>query len=990
MPKRKAVASPDSDRGRVDVSSPPELAIETQTNASTPRRAPSASFLPHDVLAGRYRIVRFIAQGGMGEVYEAEDLELAERVALKTVRPDIARHEGSIERLKREIHLARKVTHPSVCRIFDLGVHRMPGAEGGGETQVRFLTMELLGGETLSHRIRREERLAPAAALPIVRQVAAALGAAHEAGIVHRDFKSSNVILVGERAVVTDFGLARAIVSGDGLDASLTASGSSLGTPAYMAPEQVEGKDAGPAADIYALGVVMYEMMTGRWPFTGGSPLSIAVKRLTEAPRPPREHVDDLDPVWEAVILRCLQRQPADRFATTADVVAALDGRRRPVEWRAPRRGAAALAAALVIALAGVGLWRLAGRAREPASSAAAAPTVALRRSVAVLGFRNLGRPEAAWLSTAISEMLRTELAAGEKVRTIPGESVARMKVELALAETDSLAGDSLARIRQNLGADLVVLGSYLSVRGGRLRLDLRLQETRQGEVLATAAEEGTEEEIFALVSKAGAGIRRALDMGAITESAASEVRASLPAKPEAARLYAEGLARLRVFDALGARDHLEGAVAAEPSHPLPHAALAAAWSALGYDGKARDEARRAFDLSQKLPREDRLVVEASYRQMSGEWDRAIEVYRGLLVFFPDHLDYGLSLAAAQSDSGRGQDALATVEALRRLPAPASDDPRIDLAEAEAARTLTDFRRQEKAAQQTAAKARAQRQLLLLAQARLAEGRALVNLGRLDEAQKACEEARGVFNAAGDVRGAARAENILAVARAQAGDMEGAKAMFEAALRSFQKIGDQRGIALQLGNVAGALDELGRPGEAARLYEEVLGVSRDIGDRSGVARTLNNIGVSRLAAGDLDGARRAYEEATQVFQVMGERRNVATGLNNIGEIQKKQGQTEAARARFAESLEISRPIGDKGLVAETLTQLAGIAEMAGDPRMAQAHLEEALGLFRQAGEKVREIETLRALADVVERRGDRARSAKLREEAKAIERTVSP
>jgi tetratricopeptide (TPR) repeat protein len=606
---------------------------------------------------------------------------------------------------------------------------------------------------------------------------------------------------------------------------------------------------------------------------------------------------------------------------------------------------------------------------------------------VAVLGFRNLGRPESAWLSTAISEMLRTELAAGEKVRTVPGESVARMKMELALAEADSLAADSLARIRSNLGADLVVLGSYLSLSGGRVRLDLRLQETRQGEVLVTAAEEGTEGEVFALVSRAGARIRQALDMGAITESAASEVRASMPSSPEAARPYAEGLARLRVFDALGARDLLEAAVAAEPSHPLPHAALASAWSALGYDGKARDEGRRAFELSQKLPREDRLVVEASYRQLSGEWGTAIDIYRSLVIFFPDQLDYGLGLAAAQSEAGQGREALVTVEALRRLPAPASDDPRIDLAEAEAARTLTDFQRQLKAAQQAAAKARAQRQLLLLAQARLAEGRALVNLGRLDEARSACEEARGVFGAAGDVRGAALSENILAVARAHAGDMEGAKTMFEVALRSFEKIGDQRNIALQLGNVASTLDELGRPGEAKALYDRALRICRETGDRSGAARTLNSLGMSRLDAGDLEGARRRYEEALVLFRDLGEQRNVAVALNNIGEVLRKQGQAEAARSRYAESLEISRPIGDPGLVAETLAELAAVTADAGE---AQARLEEARDLYHQAGETQAEAETLRALADVVGKRGDTARGAKLREEAKALEGAVNP
>jgi tetratricopeptide (TPR) repeat protein len=971
------------------LSSPPELVVGAQTSAPSTAASPAPTFAPGTLLAGRYHIVRFIAQGGMGEVYEAHDRELGERVALKTVRPDIARRPGSIERLRREMQLARRVTHPNVCRLFDLGVHRMGAQEGVPDAEVRFLTMELLEGETLSRRIHDLGRLSPEQALPLVRQMAAALGTAHEAGIVHRDFKSSNVIIVtskggGERAVVTDFGLARAIAPAGGLEASLTGEGSSLGTPAYMAPEQVEGKEAGPAADIYSLGVVMYEMVTGQWPFLGQSPLSIAVKRLSEPPIAPRRVVGHLDPVWEATILRCLQRQPADRFASTAGVTEALERGRVPPSRARARRTAGALAAAA--AVAGAFILLAHGGRLSLDGTAPAASAVAPRRAVAVLGFKNLGRPESAWLSTAVSEMLRTELAAGEKVRTIPGESVARMKMEQALADTDSLAGDSLARIRSSLGADLVVLGSYLSLEGGRIRLDLRLQDTVRGEVLVSAAEEATEQELFALVTKAGARIRQALAMGAITEAEASAVRASLPSRPEAARLYAEGLARLRVSDALGARAQLEKAVAAEPSHPLPHAALAGAWSALGYDGKAREEAQRAFEASRSLSREDRLMVEASYRQMNGEWERAVEIHRSLLVFFPDRLDYGLGLAAAQTASGRGGDALATIQALRGLPAPASDDPRIDLAEADAAKALTDFKRQEQAARVAAAKAREQRQLLLLAQARLAEADALVNVGRLEEAQRACEEALGVFAAAGDVRGVARSENVAAVARARAGDMQGAREGFEAALRSFRQIGDQRYIAVQLGNVAGVLDELGDRPKSRALYEEALRVSNEIGDRSGAARTLSNLGMLHLGAGDLRAARRRYEEALAAFKDLGQKHNVALALSNIGEVLEKQGELDAARARYEESLEISRPIGDQGLVAETLTHLASIASKGGDSRAAQARLEEALALYREAGEKERELEALGALAAVLERRGDGARAARLREEAAALER----
>ncbi len=284
-------------------------------------------FSPNELVAGRFKIVRFIGQGGMGDVYEAEDLELRERVALKTVRPEIAADEPAIARFKREIQLARRVTHPNVCRIFDVEYHRTTAPEGA----IAFLTMELLPGETLAERLRRVGRLSMAEALPLVSQMAAALAAAHKVGIVHRDFKSANVILVpskeeGTHAVVTDFGLARGSVSGDSLTASISGTGGFVGTPAYMAPEQVEGGQISAAADIYALGVVMYEMVTGRQPFVGDTPLSTAVKRLKEAPASPRTHVPDLDPKWESAILRCLERDPADRFVSAMDVVKVLGG----------------------------------------------------------------------------------------------------------------------------------------------------------------------------------------------------------------------------------------------------------------------------------------------------------------------------------------------------------------------------------------------------------------------------------------------------------------------------------------------------------------------------------------------------------------------------------------------------------------------------------------------------------------------------------------
>jgi TolB-like protein/tRNA A-37 threonylcarbamoyl transferase component Bud32 len=480
------------------------------------------TFRPGDDVADRYRVVRFIARGGMGEVYEAEDRELRTRVALKTIRPEIAADPAMMERFRREIHLAHRITHPNVSRVYDLGFHRRD------ERSVTFLTMELLDGETLAARVARLGRLATGDALPIVVQMAAALDAAHEVGIIHRDFKSGNVMLVeadrnapskGLRAVVTDFGLARTASGQDGFAATMTGTGAVAGTPLYMAPEQVEGAELTAAADIYALGVVMYEMVTGKWPFVGDSAISTAVKRLKERPPSPRSRVPDLERRWESAILRCLERAPADRFAKAGDAARALAGE-RVAPKRSARRAALAAIAAIVVLAGGLGYYFARGRATTNVP-------VKSRRSVAVLGFKNLaGRPDAAWLSTALSEMLTTELSAGDTLRTVPGETVAKLKVSLALPDADSYAKDTLAKIRANIDAGYVVLGSYLAVAGAPVRVDLKVQDATAGETIAAVTESGTEAQLADLVSRVAVRLREKLGAGSLSPTQAAAIRA--------------------------------------------------------------------------------------------------------------------------------------------------------------------------------------------------------------------------------------------------------------------------------------------------------------------------------------------------------------------------------------------------------------------------------------------------------------------------------
>jgi serine/threonine protein kinase len=242
-------------------------------------------FITGQRIAGRYLVQRLLGSGGMGEVYEVWDEELAIPVALKTLRAIST--EGALQRLKRESLLARSVSHPNVCRVYDVGRHGENGAT------VWFLTMELLRGETIAERLRREKTISPERALGYARQMAAGLDAAHQAGVVHRDFKTENVMLVGEvgeeQAVVMDFGISRATSPSEVLTRGAEIRGTAhFGTPAYMAPEQVRGETVGPLADIYALGVVLYEMVTGALPFTGRSAIEVARRRLKEPPPSPR------------------------------------------------------------------------------------------------------------------------------------------------------------------------------------------------------------------------------------------------------------------------------------------------------------------------------------------------------------------------------------------------------------------------------------------------------------------------------------------------------------------------------------------------------------------------------------------------------------------------------------------------------------------------------------------------------------------------------
>jgi serine/threonine-protein kinase len=273
---------------------------------------PVRELVPGELFAGRYQVIEDLGQGGMGRVYKVYDTEVREKLALKLLNPDIASDERTIERFRTELRLARTISHRNICRMHDLG--------RDGSTY--FITMEYVPGEDLKSLIHRIGALPVGKAVSIARQVCEGLEEAHRVGVVHRDLKPQNIMIDREgNARIMDFGIARS-VKGKGI----TGAHVLIGTPEYMSPEQVDGREAGPRSDLYSLGIVLFEMLTGRRPFEGETTLSIAVKQKSDAPPDPRTLNPQIPEALARLVLQCLEKAPEKRPAGAAGLSAGLAG----------------------------------------------------------------------------------------------------------------------------------------------------------------------------------------------------------------------------------------------------------------------------------------------------------------------------------------------------------------------------------------------------------------------------------------------------------------------------------------------------------------------------------------------------------------------------------------------------------------------------------------------------------------------------------------
>ena len=602
-------------------------------------QAPIHELTTGSLFAGRYQVIEELGRGGMGRVYKVHDTELNEKIALKLLRPEIAGDPETVERFRGELKSARQVTHKNVCRMFDIG-----RAEG-----TPYITMEYVPGEDLKRLIRKIGQMPAGRTVLIARQIAEGLAEAHGHGIVHRDLKPQNIMVdEGGNVRIMDFGIARSLEK-----KGITGAGVMIGTPEYMSPEQVEGKPVDARSDIYSLGVILYEMVTGRVPFEGDTPFTIGVKHKSEAPRDPLELNPAIPADLGRLVLRCLEKDREKRFQSAGELIAELGRieqalptterivpKHRPhtskqvtVTFDAKKLAVPAAAGVLVIAAA-LFLWLVVLKKHIVLPAAGAKPTLA------VLYFKNsTGDASLDVWRQALPELIIADLSQSRFIDVASDSQIYGVLKELGLTNTPAYAPEDLQRVAEKTRATHVLRGT-LTRAGTSFRINTTLEEAASGRLLGSEMVEGVGEESFhtmvdELGRKVKAGLR--LTSGEIAADVDLDVGKITSASPEAYKLYAQGRAYHMARDYKSSIALMEKAVAIDPGFAMAYRSLGTAYANMGFRTKADEYRRKAMALTDRISERERWLIEGTYYNRSERtYDKAIEAFGKVLALYPD------------------------------------------------------------------------------------------------------------------------------------------------------------------------------------------------------------------------------------------------------------------------------------------------------------------------------------------------------------------
>ncbi len=769
--------------------------------------------------AGRYQIVEELGGGGMGKVYRAVDKKLNEEVALKLIKPEIALDTRTLERFQNELKLARKISHRHVGRMYEI-------MEEGGR---HFITMEYVPGQDLRALTRQTGRLTVAKAISIAIQVCEGLSEAHRLGVVHRDLKPSNIIIDRQgNARIMDFGIARSVHA-----KSLTGEGVIVGTPEYMSPEQVEGKEIDPRSDLYSLGIVLYEMVTGHVPFEGETPFTVGIKQKSEKPRDPRETNPQLPADLAQLILRCLEKDPARRFQSADEVRLDLQkiekslptteraaAKRKPMTSREitvkfQLKKAVAPAVVIIAVLAAAFLvYRLVPR--KPT-----APVSTGRPTLAVLYFENISGDKDldAW-KTGLTELLITKLGQSRFLRVLDGNTIYSLLRRLNLDEAKRYTKEDLARVAGAGGANYTLSGSLMRA-GQRIVISMSLQQAGTGDVIRPISLEcKSEEEIMTGVDDVARNIKADLNISReqIMGDHDKEAGRITTRSPEAFKYYSEAR-RLHVREEYQKSiDLMKKAVALDPEFAMAFRSMGSSYGNLKQPAEQRANYQKAFDFKDRVSERERYAIEGDYYRMSEKtYGMAIDAYRALIDLYPDDTIANTNLGVIYSSLEEWDKAIDCYTAILR-----NGDPIVigNLVECLAAKG--DLGRAEEILQeQVRRQGESAANLSRLAQAHCMQGRPDLALGEID---------RALALSPGN-------PDYLQV-RVQALALKGDLAAAETAARQMIQGKNPSGVMMGWGEAAKVAGYQGKIGKAVEALNQGLALARKTGQPQAVIQFL--------------------------------------------------------------------------------------------------------------------------------------------------------